>query len=178
MEVLVRNAEGNLSDEQREYAAKKLGRLDRYFNQANRVEIVHRELKQGHRIEVTVFADGLTVRGEEIDANVLAAIDVVAEKMDQRLRRLKTRLVHNYRRGGGRIPDGLIELTEPDADETPFEIRERKTFLVKPMSAEEASLQMEMVNHPFFVFRNEDNGRVEVLYKRKDGKYGLLQPEV
>lgn len=178
MEVLVRNAEGNLTDEQREYAAKKLGRLDRYFNQAQRVEIVHRELKQGHRIEVTVFADGLTVRGEEVDANVLAAIDVVAEKIDQRLRRLKTRLVKNYRRGGGRIPEGLVETAEPEAEEVPFEIRERKQFLVKPMSAEEASLQMEMVNHPFFVFRNEDSGRVEVLYKRKDGKYGLLQPEV
>ena len=178
MEVLVRNAEGNLSPKDREYAAKKLGKLDRFFNQAQRVEIVHREAKQGHRIEVTVFADGLTVRGEETDESVTAAIDLVSEKLDNRLRRLKSRIVHNHRRSGKTVPNGLLEEPDLEPSAPPFEIKERKTFLVKPMSAEEAGLQMEMVGHPFFVFRNEDSGQVEVLYKRKDGKYGLLQPEV
>lgn len=176
MEVLVRNAEGNLSDRDREYASKKLGKLDRYFNSANKVEIVHREVKQGHRIEVTVFADGYTVRGEETDASVPAAIDIVSDKLENRLRRLKSRVVGAYRRQGNNIPRGYEEpVEEPEVE---FRIKERKQFLVKPMSAEEAALQMEFIGHPFFVFKNEESNHVEVLYKRKDGTYGLLMPEV
>ncbi len=177
MEVLVRNADGNLSDNDREYAARKLGRLDRYFNQAQKVEIVHREQKDRHRVEVTVFADGFTVRGEETDASVRAAIDLVSEKLDGRLRRLKTRIVHNHRRRGKPVPNGIAE-EAPEPEDAPVEIRERKQFLVKPLSIEEAALQLEMIDHPFYVFKNESNNRIEVLYKRKDGKYGLLQPEV
>jgi len=177
MELLVRNAEGNLTDDDREYAAKKLGRLDRFFHQAQKVEIVHKEQKNGHRVEVTVFADGYTLRGEIVDESVRAAIDIVSEKLDQRLRRLKKRIIDSHRQRGQRVPEGLEEA--PDHEEPiPFNISERKHFLVKPMSAEEASLQLELVSHSFFVFKNEANGRVEVLYKRKDGKYGLLQPEV
>lgn len=177
MEVMVRNAEGNLSAPDREYAATKLGKLQRFFNQAQKVEIVHREDKRGHRIEVTVFADGFTVRGEELDASARAAIDLVAEKIENRLRRLKTRMVQRYRHGGGKVPQAYAEEPNHESDQVPFEIKERKTFLVKPMATEEAALQMEMIGHPFFVYRSEDTGHIEVLYKRKDGRYGLLQPE-
>lgn len=178
MEVLIRNAEGNLPPSDREYAAQKLGRLDRYFHQASRVEIVHREAKQGHRVEVTVFADGLTVRGEEVDANVRAAIDLVGEKLENRLRRLKKKLVDRLHQKGVTLPNGVVEEPIPSEDEEPrLVIKERKHFLLKPMTPEEAALEMEMVSHPFFVFRNEMTNNVEVLYKRRDGSYGLLQPE-
>ena len=177
MEVLVRNAEGNLASRDKEYAAEKLGKLDRFFHQAHKVEIVHREEKLSHRIEVTVLADHFTLRGEESDASVRAAIDKVADKMENRLRRLKSRLIRTHRKKGEEAPHGLQ--AEPDHDDGhhEFELRERKTFLVKHMAYEEAALQMEMIDHPFFVFRNEDTGNIEVLYRRKDGKYGLLQPE-
>lgn len=177
MEVLVRNAEGNLSANDKDYAALKLGKLDRFFHQANKVEIVHREEKLTHRIEITVFADGFTVRGEEHDASVRAAIDKVAEKMENRLRRLKTRIIHNHRRKGQSPPAGLQEEPNAEPEDHALNIRERKTFLLKHMAAEEAALQLEMIDHAFFVFRNEESGNVEVLYRRKDGKYGLLQPE-
>ncbi|MBL8087475.1 MAG: ribosome-associated translation inhibitor RaiA [Chthonomonas sp.] len=177
MEVLVRNAEGNLSDKDRQYAAEKLGRLDRFFNRASRVEIVHREMKNGHRVEVTVFADGFTVRGEEMDQNVCAAIDLVSEKLDQRLRRLKRRMSDSYHRRGHHLPPALSEPDAADHDHHAYDLVEHKQFTVKPMSIEEAALQLEMVDHPFFIFKNEDTNRVEVLYRRKDGKYGLLQPE-
>lgn len=183
MEVLVRNAEGNLSERDREYAAKKLSRLDRFFHQAHKVEIVHREEKQAHkpshRIEITVFADGFTVRGEEHDESVAAAIDKVSEKLENRLRRLKSRLIKNHRRKGAQVPNGLvIEEEHPEEHEEHVEIRERKTFLLKPMSIDEAALQLEMIDHPFFLFKNEQSGSVELLYRRKDGRYGLLQPEM
>lgn len=178
MELLIRNAEGNVSLRDREYAAKKLGRLDRYFNSANRVEMVHREEGQGnHRIEITVFADGFTVRGEESDASVHAAIDKVSDKMEARLRRLKGRIVNSHRRRGHGVPPALVEEPIEEA-EARAELAERKTFLVKPMSVDEAALQMEMVDHPFFVFKNEDTSQIAVLYRRKDKRYGLLEPEM
>ena len=110
MDVLVRNAEGNMTSTDREYAAQKLGRLDRFFHNAKKVEMVHREEKLGkHRVEITVIADHFTVRGEETDDSTRAAIDKVAEKLENRLRRLKTRLVKSHRRQGAAIPKGLEE---------------------------------------------------------------------
>lgn len=180
MEVLVRNAEGNVSQRDREYAAKKLGRLDRYFNAAQKVEMVHRAEKNGHRIEITVFADGFTVRGEEHDEDLQAAIDKVSDKLENRLRRLKGRLIHAHRkRGHGNGLPPALEEHEPEAsDDTHVEIRERKQFLLKPMSIEEAALQLEMVGHPFFVFKNEITSQVAVLYRRRDGRYGIIEPEM
>jgi putative sigma-54 modulation protein len=176
MEVLVRNAEGNLSADDRDYASLKLGRLDRFFNAAQKVEIVHREDKHGqHRVEVTVFADGFTVRGEESDASIRAAIDLVSDKLDQRLRRLKRRMHDSHQRRGTPAPAALVEPAE--VEEHPVVITEHKHFLISPMSVDEAALQMEMVSHPFFIFRNEHSNMVEVIYKRKDGRYGLLHPE-
>ena len=179
MEVLVRNAEGNVSKRDRDYAAKKLGQLDRYFHAAQKVEMVHREEGQGHRIEITVFADGFTIRGEENDVSIPAAIDRVHDKLETRLRKLKGRIITAHRRKGHTPPPALVE----DHEEEPHanghcDIRERKTFLLKPMSPDEAALQMEMVDHPFFVFKHEDTNQVAILYKRKDNKYGLLEPEM
>jgi putative sigma-54 modulation protein len=178
MDVLVRNAEGNLSGADKDYAAQKLGRLDRFFHDAKKVEMVHREEKFGrHRVEITVFADHFTVRGEETEETVRAAIDKVAEKLENRLRRLKTRLMKSHRRQGGTVPKGLEEEPLHEDGHEEIDFKERKVFLIKPMSYEEAALQLEMIDHPFFVFRSEGNNAIEVIYKRKDGKYGLLQPE-
>jgi putative sigma-54 modulation protein len=175
MELLVRNAEGNLSKKDREYAAKKLGKLDRYFHAAQRVEMVHREGKLDHRIEITVFADGLTLRGEEADGSVQAAIDKVADKMENRLRRLKSRIVKSHRHKGTAVPNGIAEEDGHDHEEP--KLVERKRVSVKPMSVEEAGLQMEMVGHPFYLFKNAEDDQLHVIYKRHDGQYGLLTPE-
>ncbi len=177
MEVLVRNAEGNLTPRDREYAAKKLGHLDRYFNKAERVEIVHKQVRQNHRIEVTAFMDGLTLRGEETDSSVQAAIDMVAHKLEGRLRRLKSRLIKSHRQRNGKIPMGLEEIEVDQVEEPEDNILEHKRFIVRPMSIEDASLQMELLGHDFFVFRNMDTNHTEVLYKRKQGGYGLLSPD-
>jgi putative sigma-54 modulation protein len=177
MEVLVRNAEGNVSKRDREYAAKKLGRLDRYFHTAQKVEMVHREQGLTHRIEITVFADGFTIRGEERDFTVQAAIDRVSEKLESRLRKLKGRIISTHRRKGQAPPPALMKDAKPHSNGH-CEVAERKVFLVKPMSLDEAALQLEMLGHPFFVFKNEDTNQVAVLYRRKDKRYGLLEPEV
>jgi putative sigma-54 modulation protein len=176
MELLVRNAEGNLSSKDREYAARKLGKLDRYFNAAQKVEMVHREGKLDHRIEITVFADGLTLRGEESDGSIQAAIDKVADKMENRLRRLKSRIIKSHRHKNAPLPNGFIAEEPPHQEEEP-KVVERKRVPLKPMSAEEAGLQMEMLGHPFFLFSNAETDRLEVIYRREDGHYGLITPE-
>lgn len=175
MELLVRNAEGNLTKKDRDYAAKKLGKLDRYFHAAQKVEMVHREGKLDHRIEITVFADGLTLRGEEADGSVQAAIDKVADKMENRLRRLKSRLIKSHRHKGNGVPNGLAEADGLAPEEPRF--MEHKRVLLKPMSVEEAGLQMEMLGHPFFMFKNAESDQIEVVYKRNDGHYGVLSPD-
>lgn len=173
MELLVRNAEGNLSTSDREYAAKKLARLDRYFHQATKLQMVHREEKLSHRIEITLYADGFTIRGEDREATIREAIDKVSDRLESRLKKLKGRIVQSHRRRGYGAPPGIAH-EEPEEHDESF--LERKSFLLKPMSTEEAMLQMEFVDHPFFVFKNAHSGMVEVLYKKQNGRYGLLEP--
>ena len=176
MELLVRNAEGNVPERHKDYAARKLSKLERFFHKATKVEMVHSEQKGRHRLEVTVFADSFTLRGDETDESMTACIDRVSDKLENRLRRLKSRLIDSHRRGGAKtLPPALDEAEEIVDHAT---ITERKRFLVKDMSADEAALQMELVDHPFFVFRNEDSGSFAVIYKRKDGNYGMLEPEL
>lgn len=178
MEVFVRNTEGTVTDAEREYAAKKLGRLDRYFHQAQKVELVHRAEKLGHHIEITVFADGLTIRGEEHHSSLTAAIDSVHDKLERRLQKFKGRLTDRHRRNGNHVPKGLVETEPPTEDSEPHvPIVEHKHFLLKLMSIEEAALQMEMADLSFYVFRNEVSGNMEVLYRRRDGRYGMMHPE-
>lgn len=175
MEVLVRNAHGNLSQKQKDYAAKKLGKLDRYFSSVGKVEIVHTEEKLVHRIEVTLFAEPHIIRGEESDESVVAAIDRVVDKLENRLHRLKGRLIRSGRKRGQTPPPVFIEEEAPE--EEAANVIERKLFELQPMSPDEAALQMELVDHPFFIFLNEDSNQTEVLYRRKDGSYGVLAPK-
>jgi putative sigma-54 modulation protein len=176
MELMIRNAEGTFPEREREYASKKLSRLQRYFNKATRVELVHSEQKGRHKIEVTVFADEFRIRGEEQEETVRACIDKVTELLENRLRRLKTRLVDLHRRRGTReLPAALQE--GPTEEGEASKIVERKKFPAKPMSAEEAALEMELLGHPFFAFHNADTGKFAVIYRRRDGHYGLLEPE-
>ncbi|MBL8065370.1 MAG: ribosome-associated translation inhibitor RaiA [Chthonomonadaceae bacterium] len=180
MDILIRNAEGNLSNEDREYAVKKLGKLDRYFHVATKVEIVHRQEKQSHRpahrVEVTVHADGLFLRGEDHDVSIHAAIDKVSDRMETRLKKLKHKLASAYRTRGKAVPPALEETSDyMEEDRSP--VVERKRFVMKPMGLEEAILQMELSGHPFFMFRNE-HGASELLYKRESGGYGLLSPDM
>lgn len=183
LEVLVRNAHGNLSDKHREYASKKLGKLGRYFHSATKVEFTHVEEKRGHKIQVTVFADGMTLRGEEVDEHVHAAIDKVADKLETRLRRLKSRLIKRHRHKGAQIPLGLEENGEEPESAVATEehngpdIAKERHYDLRPISLEDAALQLELLDHPFFVFQNVESSRVEVIYKLESGGYGLVTPE-
>lgn len=179
LELLVRNANGNLSAKNRDYASKKLGKLDRYFNAASRVELAHTEDKRGlHKIEVTVFADGVMLHGRENDPDLNAAIDKVADKLESRLRKFKSKLVKRHRGNGSQIPAGLADWpdSEPDLPEMSGHIAEHRSYSMKPISLEEATLQLELTDHDFFVFRNEKSHAIEVLYRRGKGGFGVMAP--
>lgn len=181
LELLVRNAHGNFSDKDRDYASQKLGKLDRYFNAANRVELAHTEDKRGlHRIEVTVFADGVMLHGREKDNNLRAAVDKVVDKLESRLRKLKSKLVDRHRGHGTQIPVGLAQLEslEPDLPRGSGHVAEQRSYSLKPMSLEEATLQLELMEHDFFVFRNAKSNHVEVVYRRGKGGFGLMAPAI
>jgi putative sigma-54 modulation protein len=177
MELLVRNAEGNVPQRHRDYAAKKLSHLQKYFHKATKVEMVHHEQKGRHRLEVTVFADEFTIRGEERDTSLTACIDRVTHKLESRLRSLKGRLIDSHRRRGCKqMPPALAAEPSEPASPAPLQL-DRKQFLAKPMSVEEAALQLELVGHPFYVFKDEATGQLAVLYRKKGRSYGLLEPE-
>ncbi|HWP31723.1 MAG TPA: ribosome-associated translation inhibitor RaiA [Fimbriimonadales bacterium] len=177
MELIIRSAEGTVPERDREYASKRLSKLERFFEKATKAELVHHEQRGRHRVEVTVYADEFTVRGEEQDVSLRACIDKVSEILEARLRNLKERLVDAHRRGTAKIPPALIESGIEVSEAGKDQIVERKRFERKPMSPEEAILEMELLGDPFFVFENVETGDITVLYKRKDGTYGILEPE-
>lgn len=178
MELIIRSAEGTVPERDREYASKRLSKLERFFEKATKAELVHHEQRGRHRLEVTVYADEFTVRGEEQDVSLRACIDKVSEILETRLRNLKGKLVDAHRRRGTtKIPPALIEGDVETSEAGKDQIVERKRFERKPMSPEEAILEMELLGHPFFVFENAETGDISVLYKRKDGAYGILEPE-
>ncbi|NEZ47061.1 ribosome-associated translation inhibitor RaiA [Clostridium niameyense] len=159
----------------KETVERKLLKLEKFFNPdvaATATLSVH---KNQHVIEVTIPFNGVILRGEESTDDMYASIDLVVDKLERQIRKQKTRLekkMHNSSLRFQYIPD------YSDKDEyNDSKIVKTKRFAMKPMSSEEAVLQMELLGHNFFVYKNASDGEVNVVYKRKDGNYGLIEPE-
>ncbi|MGB9812196.1 MAG: ribosome hibernation-promoting factor, HPF/YfiA family [Thermovenabulum sp.] len=167
----------------RDYAEKKIGRLSRHFNYLNNDNIeakVKMHVENGrHIVEVTLSAGDLLLRGEEENKDMYAAIDLVADKLDKQIEKYKTKLVRSLRKN---VPKEAVVLEDLNKDvekqdEENFKVVKTKRFPVKPMSIDEAILQMNLLGHSFFVFNNAETEEINVVYKRKDGNYGLIAPE-
>ena len=152
---------------------KKLHKFDKFFGDDTEAFVTCKVRKGVKIIEITVNYGGATFRSEEESETFITALDRAVESLERQIRKNKTRLEKTVKRGA-------FIITEDDDDEyveeEEFEIRV-KTFPFKPMTAEEAILQMNLLGHSFFVFRNADDGEVAVVYKRKEGSYGLIVPE-
>lgn len=173
----------NLDDRQREYAERKLQKLARHFSSAREAQLAHTVQRNWHRVEVQVDLDGTLLRAEARDADVLAAIDQVANKLEEQVRRLKSKIKnHKGRADAPTVAAVLAETPEEPGttgeEETLPNVVRRKRFSVRPMSPDEASLQMELLNHDFFAFLNAETDQPAILYRRRDGDYGLLELEV
>lgn len=156
---------------------KKLLKLDKYFNPDVEAHATLSVQKGRHTIEVTIPFNGVILRGEESGDDMYASIDLVEDKLERQIRKQKTKLqrrIHGDSLKFQFIPD--VDKEDEVKDEA--KIVRTKRFSFKPMSAEEAVLQMEMLGHNFFVYSSAEEGEVCVVYKRRDGNYGLIEPEV
>ncbi len=184
MQYIVRGEHIEVTPALREYAEKKVGRLEKYFDDTTPFScyVTLRVLRGEQTVEVTIPMPGVILRAEDTHEDMYAAIDLVVEKLERQIRKYKTKINRKYRHQGQKIfidtepVAATATLAEEDGEET-LKIVKTKRFNLKPMDAEEAALQMDMLGHNFFVFSNAETDEVNVVYRRKDGRYGLIEPE-
>ncbi|MBD8498268.1 MULTISPECIES: ribosome hibernation-promoting factor, HPF/YfiA family [Paenibacillus] len=183
MNYSIRGQQIEVTDALREYVEKKLSRLERYFeaptSDLNVTLSVTRDL---HGVEVTIPMPGLLLRAEDRSKDMYASVDAVVDKLERQIRKHKTKVNRKFRQ---RHDGGLKQLfTDGDAAHSAVQVQEQedelelvrtKRFTLKPMDVEEAILQMNMIGHNFFVFSNADTKEVNVVYRRNDGRYGLIE---
>lgn len=154
----------------------KLSKLDKYFSPDVKANATLSVQKKYHKIEVTIPFNGVILRGEESSEDMYFAIDSVIEKLERQIRKQKTKL--EKRKHGDSLKFQFIpEYIPRDNEKIESKIVKTKKFAIKPMNSEEALLQMELLGHNFFVYTDADTNEVNVLYKRKDGQYGIIEPE-
>ena len=175
MRLQVKGKNVEVSEQIRSYAEEKLAKLERHLNGPTRVELelaVERNpsIAANNVAEATIWTKGPVLRARESSSDMKASIDQLADKLERQV----TRYREKRRRHGSR--GNHSEAPAPPL-ETPPPIVKTKQFAIKPMSPEEAILQLELIGHDFFVFRNDDSNEVNVVYRRRDGGYGLIEPQ-
>ena len=165
----------NLPQNVLDYAEKKVSKLDRYFRDDAEAHVAFSVEKNRNKVELTVHAANTFFRASESTSDMFASIDAAISDIERQIRKNKTRLARRLREGA------FARSTEetsfvPDVEETDFEIVRTKQFPIKPMTKDEAILQMNLLDHNFFAFRDEEaGGAFAVVYKRNDGGYGLIE---
>ncbi|MCQ2798322.1 MAG: ribosome-associated translation inhibitor RaiA [Bacilli bacterium] len=157
---------------------EKLARMDKYFiiNEDVDCRVVVRSYKVGAKVEVTIFTKEMDFRTEVVDADLYAGIDLAVDKLEDQMRRLKTRMSRKGDLSLGRSI-ALEELEEDEMEEDAEEVVRTKSVYLKPMTLDTAVMKMEAIGHSFFLYYDIDDERVCVLYKRNDGGYGVLEAE-
>lgn len=159
----------------KEMLIKKIDKLGKFFGEEASADIVVNEQKDKIIVEVTIRTADMIYRAEERDEEIYNAADEVVEAITRQIRKNKTRLAKKLRDGAIKN----IDFTDivPEEDDAEFKIVKTKNHHVKPMSAEEAVLQMNLLGHSFFVFRNAQTNKTDIVYRRKDGNYGLIETD-
>ena len=152
----------------------KLGRLEKYFNEDTKVQVTFSVEKDRQKIEVTIPMKGHIIRAEQVSDDMYVSIDMVVEIIERQVTRYKKKLV-DQKQDVQYFKSDFLE--EEDAADDEVKIYRSKRFAVKPMYPEDACVQMELLGHNFYVFRNAETDEVNVVYKRKGNTYGLIEPE-
>ena len=155
---------------------EKLGRLDKYLVDDTIVNVTLSVQKGRQKIEVTIPMKGHIIRAEEGSEDMYVSIDLVVDVIERQIRRYKKKLI-DKKQSALAFSQAFIEDEEDTSYEDDIQIVKTKKFAMKPVNPEEACLQMEMLGHTFFVFLNSETEQVNVVYKRKNGTYGLIEPE-
>ncbi len=164
-----------VTDGLREAVNEKLGKLDKYFSKEVEANVTLSVEKERQKIEVTIPVKGNIIRAEEVSNDMYVSIDLVEEIIERQLRKYKNKIIDSKQAAAEFARDYIEEDYE---DESEIKIVRSKKFGVKPMDAEEACIQMELLQHNFYVFLNAETDEVNVVYKRKNGTYGLIEPEL
>lgn len=177
MNITIRGKNTEVSESLREYVTKKLAKVARLLDSANTAQVNLTVEKDRHIVEITIPINGLFLRGEEATGDMYASLDLVMEKLERQVDKYKTRLYRSRSEAGSRgaVP-ARVEVAEKNGDEPA--IVKVKRFALKPMDAAEAAIQMSLLGHDFFVFEDAETGRVNVVYRRHDGNYGLIDPQL
>lgn len=179
MRITVRGKNMDVTDALQRYTEKKVQKLSKYFQNIKEAIVTQSMQRNWCIVEVTLEGDGVVLRGEERSDNMYASIDQVVEKLETRIKRFKGKLIersHPEEPPKEQIATVPLEELE-EVPEEDLRIVRTKRFPVKPMPPDEAAMQMELLNHNFFVFLNADTSLISVIYKRHDGNYGLIEPE-
>ena len=153
---------------------EKLGKLEKFFSPDTEAHVTLSVEKNRQKIEVTIPVKGGIIRAEQTSTDMYVSIDLVEEIIENQLKKYKSKIIDRYQGGKHFTPEYIEEEYE---DEDEIKIVKSKRFDFKPMDPEEACMQMELLGHNFFVFTNADTNEVNVVYKRKDDTYGIIEPE-
>lgn len=175
MNIIFAGKNMEITNSLREVTEKKLSKLDKYFDKDIQGNVTFSTQKNRKIIEVTINLPGTIIRAEESSDDMYASIDKAVDILERQIRKYKTRLQKRYQDENTIRFENVIPLSEEREEDKPKIVR-TKRFNLKPMNKEEAILQMELLRHNFFIFMEGETGDVNIVYKRKDGNYGLIEP--
>ncbi len=158
----------------REAVYEKIGKLERYFSKDTDILVTLSVEKDRQKIEVTIPVKGSVIRSEQTSSDMYVSIDLVEEVIERQLKKYKNKII-DKKQSNAAFSDAYVQEEVDDPEE--IKIIRTKRFAMKPMDAEEACVQMELLGHSFYVFRNAETDEVNVVYKRKGNTYGLIEPE-
>lgn len=174
MKYVITGRGTNVTDGLRSAIEEKLGKLEHYFAPDTEVHVTFKVEKDRQKVEVTVPVKGHIIRAEQVSDDMYVSIDLIEDIIERQLRKYKTKIVDSKQNVGSFTSEFM---QEDDYEDEDVKVIRTKRFAVKPMDPEEACVQMELLNHSFYVFRNAETDEVNVVYKRKGGDYGLIEPE-
>ncbi|MHB8926530.1 MAG: ribosome hibernation-promoting factor, HPF/YfiA family [Bacillota bacterium] len=175
MQIALRGKNLQITQSLREYVEKKVGKIEKYFDNLTSAQVTLGVEKDRRIVEVTIPVNGIILRGEEATGDMYSSIDLVMDKLEKQVEKYRTQIYRRFRREGAK-PPSTEERPAAETDE-PFRVVKTKRFPIKPMAVDEAIMQMNLVGHDFFVFANAETEKVNVIYRRHDGDYGLIEPE-
>ena len=164
----------NVTDALRAHVEKKIGKIGKYFEENIEAQVTLSVEKGAHVVEAMLLLNGgMLIRAEEKSPDMYASIDMVVEKLERQIRKYKTRINRK-----ARLVGGIIGEEGKSVEEDESRIVKTKRFPIKPMLPDEAVLQMNLLQHDFYVFINAETNEANVVYRRKDGNYGLIEPQI
>ena len=177
MEIIVHGSKIKITEAMNDYIKEKLGKLDKYLENGEnvRADVMVKVRNHEQTVEITIPLKSFILRSEETKEDFYAAVDKTIDKLERQVRKNKTRMMSKQVKPVHEFDFSVIEVEKEDKEES--KIVKRKTVEVKPMNEEEAILQMELLGHQFYLYKDSETDKTVVLYKRNDGNYGVIEAE-